>query len=31
MFQKLEEVVKKYDELNALLMNPKVIEDPKKS
>ena len=30
MFQKLEEVVKKYDELNALLMDPKVIEDPKK-
>lgn len=30
MFQKLEEVVKKYDELNTLLMDPKVIEDPKK-
>lgn len=30
MFQKLEDVVKKYDELNELLMDPKIIEDPKK-
>lgn len=30
MFAKLEDVVKKYDELNKLLMDPKVIEDPKK-
>ncbi len=30
MFAKLEDVVKKYNELNKLLMDPKIIEDPKK-
>ena len=30
MFQKLEEVEKKYDELNKQLMDPKIMSDPKK-
>lgn len=30
MFQKLDEVVKKYEELNQQLMDPQIISDPKK-